>query len=81
LESAKIVAHIQNEMALHIDYCKGFGVSKEEMEAAEESEGMHNSPHHVWQLNRKYSACTAYTRSEAQITQLATCLNGWQICT
>jgi hypothetical protein len=61
-------------MALHIDYCKGFGVSKEEMEAAEESEGMHNSPHHAWQLNKNYSACTAYTRSEAQTTKLATCL-------
>jgi thiaminase len=31
--------HIQNEMALHIDYCKSFGISKEEMETAEESEG------------------------------------------
>jgi thiaminase len=46
-ESAKIVAHIQSEMALHIDYCRGFGVSKEEMEAAEESEGKHDIPSHL----------------------------------
>jgi hypothetical protein len=41
------VAHIEHEMALHIDYCRGFGVSKEEMETAEESEGVHDSPDHV----------------------------------
>jgi hypothetical protein len=39
-------------MALHIDYCNSFGVSKEEMEAAEESEGMHDSPNHVWRLTK-----------------------------
>jgi thiaminase len=39
LQSAQIVNHIQNEMMLHIDYCKGFGVTKEYMEAAEESKG------------------------------------------
>ncbi|KAI0480624.1 Rapamycin-insensitive companion of mTOR, N-term-domain-containing protein [Xylariaceae sp. FL0804] len=33
---AKIVSHIRTEMSLHIDYCKGFGISKEQMEAAEE---------------------------------------------
>jgi hypothetical protein len=27
-------------MELHIEYCKGFGVSKEEMEATAESQGM-----------------------------------------
>ena len=35
--SAQIVSHIHREMSLHIDYCAGFGVSKEEMEASEES--------------------------------------------
>ena len=49
-EAAKLVTHIQNEMALHIDYCKDFGVSKEEMEAAEESEGRNDSPSMKWQL-------------------------------
>ncbi|KAI9740716.1 MAG: hypothetical protein M1818_004681 [Claussenomyces sp. TS43310] len=36
--SSKVVAHIYHEMALHIEYCKGFGVSQEEMELTEESE-------------------------------------------
>jgi hypothetical protein len=35
--------HIQNEMALHVDYCNDFGISKEEMEATEESQGKHDS--------------------------------------
>ncbi len=30
-------------MALHIDYCKGFGVSKEQIDATEESEGKRES--------------------------------------
>ncbi|OGE53870.1 hypothetical protein PENARI_c007G09929 [Penicillium arizonense] len=30
--SAQIVLHIQREMALHIDYCASFGLSKQEME-------------------------------------------------
>ncbi|KAI5864591.1 Phosphomethylpyrimidine kinase-domain-containing protein [Durotheca rogersii] len=33
---AKIVSHIQTEMSLHLDYCQGFGISKEEIEATEE---------------------------------------------
>lgn len=39
-EGAKIISHIYHEMSLHIGYCKGFGVSKEEIEASEESQGM-----------------------------------------
>lgn len=35
---AKIVLHIQQEMALHIEYCKGFGISKEEIVATEEDQ-------------------------------------------
>lgn len=34
------MAHIHHEMGLHIEYCKKFGVSKEEIEATEESQGM-----------------------------------------
>ncbi|KAJ5081697.1 hypothetical protein NUU61_009961 [Penicillium alfredii] len=30
--SAQIVLHIQQEMALHLDYCASFGLSKQEME-------------------------------------------------
>ncbi|KAK8117541.1 uncharacterized protein PG998_005822 [Apiospora kogelbergensis] len=33
---AKIVTHIKTEMGLHIDYCASFGISKEQIEAAEE---------------------------------------------
>jgi thiaminase len=39
-KAAKIVAHIHHEMGLHIDYCKDFGVTKEEIEMTEESQGM-----------------------------------------
>lgn len=38
------MAHIRHEMGLHIEYCKEFGVSKEEIEASEESQG-NNSSH------------------------------------
>ncbi|OTA93336.1 hypothetical protein M434DRAFT_395749 [Hypoxylon sp. CO27-5] len=33
---ARIVLHIHTEMKLHIDYCKEFSISKEEIEATEE---------------------------------------------
>lgn len=33
------MSHIHTEMRLHIDYCKEFGISKEEMEATEELQG------------------------------------------
>lgn len=36
--AAKIVAHIHYEMGLHIEYCEGFGISKEQIEASEESQ-------------------------------------------
>ncbi|KAI0460351.1 Phosphomethylpyrimidine kinase-domain-containing protein [Xylaria acuta] len=32
----KMVQHIHTEMKLHIDYCKSFGIEKEEIEATEE---------------------------------------------
>lgn len=33
-EGARIVADFYEEMKLHLDYCAGFGISKEEMESA-----------------------------------------------
>ncbi|KAI9052284.1 hypothetical protein LZ554_003639 [Drepanopeziza brunnea f. sp. 'monogermtubi'] len=36
--AAKIVGHIYHEMGLHITYCKEFGVTREEIEATEESQ-------------------------------------------
>jgi thiaminase len=37
-----MVKHIHHEMALHVDYCKGFGITKAEMEASEESQGVYS---------------------------------------
>ena len=34
-----MVAHIARETSLHIDYCTGFGLTKEEIQSAEEKEG------------------------------------------
>lgn len=36
--AAKIVGHIHHEMGLHISYCQDFGITKEEIEASEESQ-------------------------------------------
>ncbi|KAH8594724.1 thiamine biosynthesis protein-like protein (Thi-4) [Bisporella sp. PMI_857] len=36
--AAKIVAHINHEMGLHIEYCEGFGVTKEDILGTEESQ-------------------------------------------
>ena len=38
-QSAKIVMHINTEMALHINYCASFGLTKEEMEQTPEKQG------------------------------------------
>lgn len=38
-KTSRIVLHIHHEMGLHIEYCKGFGMSKQEIEASEESQG------------------------------------------
>lgn len=37
-QAAAIVGHIDRETALHLTYCEGFGVSREEMEATEEKQ-------------------------------------------
>ncbi|PQE16747.1 hypothetical protein CJF30_00003453 [Rutstroemia sp. NJR-2017a BBW] len=38
-KAAGIVGHIHREMALHINYCEGFGMTKAEIEACEENQG------------------------------------------
>jgi len=38
-QSASVVTHVFREMELHIGYCEGFGISREEMESTEEKEG------------------------------------------
>lgn len=35
--SAKIILHIREELSLHIEYCKEFGITEEELAAGEES--------------------------------------------
>lgn len=35
-QAAAIVAHIDRETSLHLTYCEGFGISREEMEKTEE---------------------------------------------
>ncbi|TVY93762.1 putative hydroxymethylpyrimidine/phosphomethylpyrimidine kinase [Lachnellula willkommii] len=42
IQAAKIVTHIHHEMSLHIGYCESFGMTKEDIEATEESQGMPN---------------------------------------
>jgi hypothetical protein len=39
VQSARIAMQIHNEMALHIGYCQGLGITKEEMENSEADEG------------------------------------------
>jgi len=38
-QSAQIVLHIEREMALHLDYCESFGLTKQEMEDTKEDIG------------------------------------------
>ncbi|KAK0646694.1 Phosphomethylpyrimidine kinase-domain-containing protein [Cercophora newfieldiana] len=74
--SAEIVSHIFREMQLHVGYCEGFGISKEEMEQTEEKEG-------------RLTSCTAYTRYVLDVGQsedliglhiaLAPCLLGYGV--
>ncbi|KAI2626484.1 Phosphomethylpyrimidine kinase-domain-containing protein [Hypoxylon sp. NC1633] len=76
---AKIVSHIHTEMKLHIDYCEEFGISKEEIQATEEHQGM------IYPIG--LPPCTAYTRYVLDIGQsedwlglqvaLAPCLLGY----
>ena len=34
-----LVSHVTHEMNMHIQYCEGFGISKQEILATEENEG------------------------------------------
>jgi hydroxymethylpyrimidine/phosphomethylpyrimidine kinase len=40
IQSARIVLHIEREMALHLEYCASFGLTKQEMENHPETIGM-----------------------------------------
>lgn len=80
-------------MNLHIEYCKEFGISKEEIQATEEHQGAKSLFHELshtyigFQLLIDLPACTAYTRYVLDIGQsedwlalqiaLAPCLFGY----
>jgi thiaminase len=54
-------------MALHVEYCKSFGLSKEEIEAHEESQGWFCRLRVLSLLT--FKACIAYTRYMLDIGQ------------
>jgi len=39
LQAASIVTHIRTEIDLHIEECKQFGLSRDDLEQCEESQG------------------------------------------
>ncbi len=75
-------------MSLHIEYCKDFGLSKQDMENVEESQGMDSQSISSSTILTKLIACTAYSRYCLDIGQsedwlalqisLAPCLIGYQ---
>lgn len=63
-------------MQLHLDYCKEFGLSKDEIEATEEHQGMKNKSNCIIRqfffievIANVKLACTAYTRYVLDIGQ------------
>lgn len=40
MQSAENVAHIQEELKLHLEYCEDFSISIDEIKKHEESQGM-----------------------------------------
>lgn len=61
-QSASIIAHIETEMQLHIDYCKDFGLSQQDIESEEESQGEATPRVDEAPSTDTAQACTAYTR-------------------
>lgn len=70
MQSAKIVLHIEREMALHLDYCRGFGLSRSDIERQEENQGV-TLRFFSKTRNQLTScvACTAYTRYMLDVGQ------------
>jgi len=67
-QSAEIVSHIFREMQLHITYCEGFGISREEIEKTEEKMG-ETSP-------RDCSNCHADSKQPALRTHATSLTSG-----
>lgn len=80
-QSARVVAHITHEVNLHIEYCRGFGISQEEMMNSEENEGMWTILEYSLDIaNRLLEACTAYTRQEKVVELCCLLLIFCKIC-
>lgn len=42
-QSARQVLHLQEEIKLHIEFCKDYGLTQEDLEKEEEDQGEHKS--------------------------------------
>ncbi len=61
---------------MHIGYCEGFGISKEEMEASEESEGMVTFSNFVSMLTHNHSLYSVYSVSTLYFQRCAVLTHG-----
>lgn len=68
-QAAAIVTHIRHEINLHISECKEFGLTQEEMEEYEESQGTYIRAGTIMISLTWLPACTAYTRYVLDIGQ------------
>ena len=60
-QTARQVEILEKEMNLHLDYCKSFGLSKQDLEDTRPSLGK-TPPTFAWKLELIRVACVAYTR-------------------
>ena len=67
-QSAAIVANCFREMSLHVQYCAGFGISKEQMEKTEEHQGKY------WSFFPRRRYCC--TRRQRTLTSVCNSLHG-----
>ncbi|KOS21186.1 putative hydroxymethylpyrimidine/phosphomethylpyrimidine kinase 2 [Escovopsis weberi] len=87
--SSLIVTKIAQEMTLHLDYCRSFGISEDQILATEEHQGKSPFARRVEREvpSHKMVACTSYTRYLLEVGQsedwlalqmaLAPCLLGY----
>lgn len=60
--SARQIVHIQEEMKLHIEVCKEYGLSVKDIECQEEDQGTASPKPYYSKPTKIRTACTAYTR-------------------
>jgi hydroxymethylpyrimidine/phosphomethylpyrimidine kinase len=68
-KAAAIVTHIRQEINLHINECKEFGLTQEQMETYDESQGRCPLAHGQRARANESIACTAYSRYVLDIGQ------------